>query len=273
MAVSADDVLVVLRGTEVLVERVAHGTALCSSERAAAFAASPIFVTRRDERSWYAARAQSSIADLPDGLAFSPVRALFSELPEATLHLVGSALACVEFEETHRFCGRCGAPTEPGTLAAPSHDPIAERVRACPRCQLVVYPRIPPAVIVLVEREGRILLARGPNFPPGRFGAVAGFVGIGESLEEAARREVREEVGIEIEDLRYFSSQPWPFGHSLMIGFYARYAGGELVPDGTEIVEAAWFELDALPQLPPPISIARKLIDAFLVSRPPADRG
>jgi NAD+ diphosphatase len=267
MAVSAEDVLVVVRGREVLVERAAHGVRLCPSEVAVAFADSPLFVTRREERTWYAARAQSSIATLPEGLAFSSARALFSELPEAELHLVGSALACVEFEESHRFCGRCGTPTESGAVSAPANQGAGERVRTCPSCQLVAYPRIPPAVIILVEREGRMLLARGPNFPPGRFGAVAGFVGIGESLEDAARREVREEVGIEIDELRYFASQPWPFGHSLMIGFYARYASGELAPDGVEIVEAGWFELGSLPQLPPPISIARKMIDAFVASR------
>jgi NAD+ diphosphatase len=128
---------------------------------------------------------------------------------------------------------------------------------------LTFHPRIPPAVIVLVEQEGRLLLARGANFPPGRFSAVAGFVEIGESLEDAARREVQEEVGVRITDLRY-SSQPWPFGHSLMIGFHARYDGGELRPDGVEIAEADWFRHDALPQLPPRISIARRMIEHFL---------
>jgi NAD+ diphosphatase len=117
-------------------------------------------------------------------------------------------------------------------------------------------------VIVLVQRGEQLLLARGANFPPGLFSAVAGFVEIGESLEQAARREVREEVGVEIADLRYFASQPWPFGHSLMIGFHAQYAGGELRADGVEIVDAAYFEATALPLLPPALSIARQLIDA-----------
>jgi NAD+ diphosphatase len=218
---------------------------------------------RSGEETWYAAAARGD-ADLTEGLAFTPVRSLFAELPEATLHLVGRALACVEFEETHRYCGRCATATEPAPapLASPAHPP--ERTRVCPACKLTFHPRIQPAVIVLVEDGDRLLLARGGNFPPGRFSAVAGFVEIGESLEDAARREVREEVGVEIADLRYFSSQPWPFGHSLMIGFQARYASGEARPDGIEIVEADWFRRDALPLLPPPISIARRMIDAFL---------
>jgi NAD+ diphosphatase len=115
-----------------------------------------------------------------------------------------------------------------------------------------------------VERNQQILLARNANFPAGRFSLVAGFVDPGESLEQAVAREVREEVGIEIADLHYYGSQPWPFGRSLMIGFYARYAGGDIRVDGVEIAEAGWFALDRLPDLPSPISIARKMIDAFV---------
>jgi NAD+ diphosphatase len=253
------EILVVVRGMEVLVEHVGGGVRLCSREAALRFGGTPILVGQGGEQTWYAAPARLD-ADPTDGLAFTPVRSLFAELPEATLHLVGRALACVEFEETHRYCGRCATAT--GPVGSPAHPP--ERTRVCPRCKLTFHPRIPPAVIVLVEDGDRLLLARGANFPPGRFSAVAGFVEIGESLEEAARREVREEVGVELADLRYFSSQPWPFGHSLMVGFHARYESGELRPDGTEIVEAGWFGRNALPLLPPPISIARLLIEAFL---------
>lgn len=254
---------IVVQGMEVLVQRQGDGLRLCAHEIAVGLGEAPVFVAQHDSRAWYGARAREDI-ELPEGVSFSPARALFAELPEPTLDLVGRAMACVEFEETHRFCGRCGSPTEPGPGATQGAAPSGERVRACPSCALTFHPRIPPAVIVLVERSEQLLLARGRNFAPGRFSAVAGFVEIGESLEDAARREVREEVGVEIADLRYFSSQPWPFGHSLMIGFHARYAGGELRPDGTEIVEARFFERTALPLLPPPISIARRLIEAAL---------
>jgi NAD+ diphosphatase len=120
---------------------------------------------------------------------------------------------------------------------------------------------VSPAVIVLIERDGRILLARSPPFAPGRFGIIAGFVEPGESLEDAVRREVREEVGIAIADLRYFGSQPWPFPHGIMLGFTARWAGGELTLDPAEISEAGWYGIADLPQIPQKMSIARRLID------------
>jgi len=254
------EVLVIVRGTEVLVDQ-GNGTArLCSRDTALRYGGAPIFVDSSEGETWHAAAALPGV-ELATELSFRPARSLFAELPEATLHRVGRAIACVEFEQNHRFCGRCAAATTPGLAAATEP---SERVRICPSCGLTFHPRIPPAVIVLVERGDRLLLARGVNFPAGRFSAVAGFVEIGESLEDAARREVQEEVGIRIADLRYFSSQPWPFGHSLMIGFHARYESGELRPDGVEIIEADWFQRNALPQLPPPISIARRLIEDFL---------
>jgi NAD+ diphosphatase len=117
-------------------------------------------------------------------------------------------------------------------------------------------------MMVLVRRGAQLLLARAPRFPGAMYSALAGFVEPGESIEECIRREVREEVGVEVEGMRYFASQPWPFPHSLMIAFTAKYAGGELRPDPAEIADAQWFDLDRLPQLPVRISIARRLIDA-----------
>jgi NAD+ diphosphatase len=134
----------------------------------------------------------------------------------------------------------------------------------CPSCRLIAYPRISPAVMVLVERGNDLLLARSPHFKPGVFSALAGFVEPGETLEQCAVREVREEVGIEITNLRYFKSQPWPFPNSLMIAYFADYAGGTITPDPSEIEAADWFSRDALPLLPDPVSIARHLIEAAL---------
>jgi NAD+ diphosphatase len=137
----------------------------------------------------------------------------------------------------------------------------------CPACGLSSYPRLAPAIIIAVVRRTdngpRLLLARNHRFPPGRYSVVAGFVEPGESLEECAEREVLEEVGIRIANLRYFGSQPWPFPHSLMVAFTAEYAGGAITLDGSEIADAGWFAADALPQLPPRMSIARRLIDWF----------
>ena len=135
-------------------------------------------------------------------------------------------------------------------------------------CGHVSYPRIAPAMMVLVKRGNAVLLARNVAAPPGRFSALAGFLEPGESVEEAIHREVCEEVGVAVKDLRYFASQSWPFPGSLMLAFTAEYAGGELAPDGTEIVEARWFGPgDPLPQLSPSQSISRALIDAHLPRR------
>jgi len=143
----------------------------------------------------------------------------------------------------------------------------AERAKECPQCGLLHFPRLAPAIIVLVERGHKLLLARSRHFPPGLYSVIAGFVEPGETLEEAVVREVREEVGVAIKDIRYFDSQPWPFPHSLMIGFTAAYAGGKISLDDMEIEDAGWFTADNLPTLPGKISISRRLIDRFLAKQ------
>jgi NAD+ diphosphatase len=134
----------------------------------------------------------------------------------------------------------------------------------CPSCTLTIYPRIAPAVIVLVRRGDEALLAHNTQFPSGLYSALAGFSEIGESLEETVHREIREEVGIEVDTVRYFGSQPWPAPNSLMIAFTARWVSGEIVADATEIADARWFSRTQLPELPMSFSIARKLVDAWL---------
>jgi NAD+ diphosphatase len=157
----------------------------------------------------------------------------------------------LEWDRSHRFCGVCGTPTElqPG-----------ERARVCPACQHSAYPRLSPAMMALVWRPGELLLARAPQYAPGMYSALAGFVEAGESLEDCVHREVAEEVAVTVQDLRYYGSQSWPFPHSLMVAFTARWTGGEIVPQPSEIEHAQWFSLDALPQLPPRFSIAGHLI-------------
>jgi NAD+ diphosphatase len=251
-----DDLLVVVHETSVLVEERGGLPGLPVRARVAPLAAGRVFLGRFADRACYGAAATDAArAAPPAGLRFAPVRSLFAIFAEPTLEIVGRAIAAVEFEAMHAFCGRCAAATEAVPVA---------RERRCPSCGATFHPRIPPAVIVLVGRDdGRVLLARNRHFPAGMFSAVAGFVEIGESLEDAARREVGEEVGVRIGELRYFGSQPWPFGRSLMVGFLARHAGDEIAVDGTEIEEARWFSRDELPVLPPRISIARRLIDAW----------
>lgn len=161
------------------------------------------------------------------------------------------------WRRSNRRCGRCGAGMEP-------HPDPAETAFKCPACGHTVYPQIAPAVIALVERDGRILLQRNTHYPLAVWSLVAGFVDAGEGLEDAVRREIREEASIEVKNIRYFGSQPWPFPSNLMIGFLAEYESGELRPDGSEVVESGWFAPDALPALPPPGSIARRMIDSFV---------
>lgn len=205
-------------------------------------------------------------AALPTGLMADGLRGLYPQLDEMAFGLAGRAVQLLTWDRTHVFCGQCGAATE--TLAH-------ERAKQCPRCSLLNYPRLSPAIIIAVVRhtaEGeRLLLARNHRFPAGRYSVVAGYVEPGESLEECAEREVSEEVGIQIKNIRYFGSQPWPFPHSLMIGFTAEYAGGEFALEEAEIAEAGWFAADALPGLPPKMSIARRLIDWFVSQNPPTD--
>ena len=187
--------------------------------------------------------------------AFVGLRQLWATVEETVWAIAGRAVQIVSWDRAHQFCGRCAVPTE---LMSD------ERARRCPNCGLPAYPRLAPAVIVLIEgADGRVLLARNARFPAGMYSCVAGFVEPGETLEETVHREVREEVGIEVTDLRYFGSQPWPFPHSLMIGFFARHASGQLRPDGDEIAEAAWFSPSDLPGLPGEMSIARALIEAW----------
>ena len=191
----------------------------------------------------------------PPDFNFYSFRELFETIDPVSFGLAGRALGVIEWDRTHRFCGRCGAATQ---LIE------GQRSRRCTECGLVRYPRLDPSIIVAVERDGRLLLARNATFTSGFFSVLAGFVDQGETLEEAVHREVREEVGIEIENLAYFGSQYWPFPHGLMVGFTASWAGGELAPDPAEIAEVDWFAPDALPMLPGKISIARELIDDFV---------
>lgn len=209
---------------------------------------------------------------IPPKMAFYGLRYLFGRLDEPLLAIAMKAVHLLEWEAKSRYCGRCGAET-----AASAKELNA---RECPGCGMLIFPRISPAVIVLVERDGQALLARSTRFTTDFYSVLAGFVEPGETLEDAVHREIGEEVGIKVKNIRYFGSQPWPFPDSLMIGFVAEYAGGEIRIDHTEIAEAGWFDPDRLPTVPGRISIARRLIDWFRETRsqaqptdgPPAER-
>jgi NAD+ diphosphatase len=191
----------------------------------------------------------------PD-VAVTNLFGLHGSVDDTTWTVAGRAVQLIAWERTHRFCGACGTPTEPMA---------GERAKRCPSCGLLAFPRLAPAVITLVERDdGAALLARNKTFPVPMYSCIAGFVEPGETLEQAVAREVKEEVGVEISDVAYSGSQPWPFPHSLMIGFTARYVSGDISLDDGEIADAQWYQPDALPMVPPSLSIARTLIDAWV---------
>jgi NAD+ diphosphatase len=196
----------------------------------------------------------ASDAEIPDGLAFRALRQLYGVVDDQIFDLAGRAAQILEWDRSHQFCGRCGGPTE----FAPG-----ERAKRCTLCGSLSFPRLSPAVITLVEDGDQVLLARHTRTTDGTYALLAGFVEPGESMEEAVRREIEEEVGVAVDRIKYFGSQPWPFPHSLMIGFTAQYAGGEIAVDGIELADARWFSPHALPKVPMRLSIARKLIDAY----------
>jgi NAD+ diphosphatase len=201
------------------------------------------------------------------GFAFRRLRSLFGSFDDNLLAVAGRAYQITEWARTHRYCGACGSPT---VLVE------GERCLRCPNCAHAAYPRISPAMMVLIKHQDSILLARHTNSPTRYFTALAGFLEAGESIEDAIHREVYEEVGLVVTNLQYFGSQPWPFPHSLMLAFTADYVSGDMRVDETEIAEAAWFgPSDPMPLVPPiGLSIAGQLIAAHLPRRsakhPPA---
>jgi NAD+ diphosphatase len=203
---------------------------------------------------------------IPSGAEAFGLRALHDLVAADVFGAAARGHQLLHWRRTHRFCGCCGAATERHAV---------ERAMRCPACGHLAFPRINPVVITRVTRGREILLARRASGANAFFSLVAGFVEAGETLEQAAEREVREEVGVRVRNLRYVASQPWPFPNNLMLGFAADYDGGEVRPDGEEIAEAGWFAPERLPALPGPISISRRLIDAHVAEhvRVGASRG
>lgn len=224
----------------------------------------PFLTLRRPDREGLSWAEVAPEMEAPPGMAFVSRRSLWGRLDERLFFLSGKAFHLMDWHRLNRFCGRCG-----NRLA----DHPKEKALACAACGNLVFPVIAPAVIVAVERDGKILLGRSPHFPPGRYSVLAGFVEAGESLEATIAREIREEVGIEVQDIRYFGSQPWPFPRSLMVGFKARWKSGAIAIDGEEIVDARWFGPEELPDFPPSFSIARKLVEDYLKSKDAEGRG
>lgn len=192
--------------------------------------------------------------EVPDA-ALMPLIMAHSRLGDEWWAVAGRAVQISAWWRSHQYCGTCGKPTA-------LRD--AERALGCDDCSSLHYPRLAPAVIVLIHRDRELLLARGRSFGAPMYSTLAGFVEPGESLEQCIAREVSEEVGVEVTDITYRASQPWPFPHSLMLGFTARWASGDIAIDESEIVDAQWFPIDELPNIPPPFAISRWLIDGHI---------
>jgi NAD+ diphosphatase len=189
-------------------------------------------------------------------LETASLRGMLMQIDLALFGTVARAWQLALFLRTHKYCGKCGSEMQQVDW---------EMARQCNRCGHRCYPRISPCIIVAIKRGKQILLAQGkPQQSRQMFSTLAGFVESGESLEQAIHREVMEEVGIKVKNLQYFASQPWPFPHSIMVGFLAEYESGEIEVDGKEILEAHWYDFDKLPNIPPEFSIAGQLIKATI---------
>lgn len=188
-----------------------------------------------------------------EGMIFKELRSLYEFLDEEIFLLAGKAVQVICWDKDHQYCGRCGTHTETSEY---------EMAKVCPNCGFRSYVRLSPAVITAIIKDGKLLMAKH-GYRGGMYGLIAGFVEPGETLEEAVRREIMEEVSLKVKNIEYFSSQSWPFPHSLMIAYTAEYKSGEINVDGKEITEASWFSPDEIPRTPSNMSVAGELIHWF----------
>lgn len=252
--VSADPLSFIFRGDELLVrtadlslpdEQVCAGLGLADAD----IHPLGLLGQRYCRTTWVAKDAEA-----PAGHAYTKLRALFGELDDDLLGIAGRAFQITEWARSHKYCGTCGTPMQ---LAA------GERCFKCPACGMLAYPRISPAMMVLIKKGEHLLLARHTASPTNRYVPLAGFLEAGESIEEAIHREVFEEVGLRVANLQYFGSQSWPFPHSLMIAFTAEYVSGDIVLDRNEIADAQWFGPgNPIPDYPVGVSVSGALVDA-----------
>ena len=197
----------------------------------------------------------SDEADAPAGMSFQELRSLYGAIDDDLFWVAGRALQIVRWDATTQFCGRCGNRAQ---LKSDEHAKI------CPDCGLTTYPKFSPAIIVAITRGDEILLAKAARFKHNFRSVLAGFVEAGESLEACIRREVKEEVDLDIKNISYFGSQPWPFSNSLMIAFTAEYASGMISIDPSELIDADWYSAENLPNIPGKPSVAHELINWFI---------
>ena len=248
--------LFLFRQRNLLVKKLEKGCMVPDSDDLAlpGLDADKLYIGSMDGYSCYTARYPEAVP-VPEEMEFVGLRELYGQIDECMLKAAFRAVQILEWDETHRFCGACGEATERRT---------EEHARVCNKCGQIFYPRLSPAVIVAVTKGDKLLLARNKSFPSGRYSVLAGFVEAGETLEECIKREIKEEVGIEVKNIRYFGSQSWPFPNSYMLAFTAEHDKGEIRIDDSELADAGWFGADEMPQIPGSISVSRKLINWFM---------
>jgi NAD+ diphosphatase len=245
----------VFAGPRVLVAEGTQAPPIASRETLGFEVADPLYVGILDSVPCVAAQLVADEA--PADYTAYDLRRLYGMASEDVWTVAALSSQLLYWAATTRFCARTGHATihKEGEWAA-----------VCPECGFTQYPRVSPCTITLIYEGERMLLTRQTSWPAGRYSLVAGFVEPGETLEQCVEREIQEETGVAVTDVAYTGSQPWPFPHQLMVGFTARYASGEVVVDKSELEDAKWFTLDALPMLPSPLSIARRIIDAHLAA-------
>lgn len=250
-----DGYWVIIQGNSAILEETAHGLHLPNGKLPDGLVSQqrPLCIGTWQGKPLRAVTISSS-QDIEPPLVAAAFNAADERMDIQTLTLAGLAKQILHWERQSRYCPRCGAQTIGIT---------ASWGKLCTSCKSEHFPHIHPCAIVLVKRDNQLLLTRKAEWTSGRYSLVAGFLDFGESLEECAIREVKEETGIEIHNVRYVGSQNWPFPAQLMAGFVAEYASGEICVDPHELEDARWFTRDALPGLPARRSIARWIIDSF----------
>ena len=240
------------RGDELLVHSEAQAFPDASLAEALGLEREHLHRVTHTEQAHYHAGWLPRECGAPEGHEFKKLRAIYIGWDAEAAALAGAGYQVAEWARTHRFCGHCGSPTE--LLQG-------ERCLRCVSCRHSAYPRISPAMMVLIRKGNQVLLGLAANSPTGRWSALAGFLEAGESIEQCVHREVFEEVGLKVHQLQYFSSQSWPFPHSLMIAFTAEYLSGDIQVDPSEIAQAGWFGPDdEWPEVPAVYSVAGRLI-------------
>ena len=215
-----------------------------------------LFIRNFDLDSKYCCAELNETAPIPHKFKTVTLRHALSLMNEDQYMILVKAYSVIRWDKNHQFCGRCGTKT----IHQSKHFE-----RTCNNCAMSFFPRISPSIIVLIYQDDHLIMARSPHFPPGVYAFIAGFVEIGETIEEAVQREVHEEVGLKVKNISYFGSQPWPFPDSLMLAFTAEYDTGELNVDNNELEDAGWYRYDNLPGMPSmKISIAFQLLENFI---------